>query len=127
MSMTKRSACARTMLSTSRRTPSATPAASFIIRPTLSNNLLLAWAMWRLHSKLAPIYGPRPGLTRVGGWPIGRTMPFPNISPIALELGPFAVRWYALAYLAGVFVGAWYATTLLRRKGLWANDRPPFE
>ena len=54
-------------------------------------------------------------------------MPFPDISPIALQLGPFAVRWYALAYLAGVFGGAWYATTLLKRKTLWSSDKPPFE
>ena len=54
-------------------------------------------------------------------------MPFPDISPVAFAFGPFAVRWYALGYLAGVFLGAWYATTLLRRKTLWANDKPPFE
>ncbi len=53
-------------------------------------------------------------------------MDFPNISPIALELGPFAIRWYALGYLAGVFGGAWYATTLLARPRLWADERPPF-
>jgi phosphatidylglycerol---prolipoprotein diacylglyceryl transferase len=53
-------------------------------------------------------------------------MPFPDISPIAFAIGPFAVRWYALAYLAGVFLGAWYATVLLRRADLWADDRPPF-
>jgi phosphatidylglycerol:prolipoprotein diacylglycerol transferase len=54
-------------------------------------------------------------------------VPFPDIHPIALQIGPFAVRWYALAYLAGVFLGAWYATTLLKRRTLWAGDRPPFE
>ncbi len=53
-------------------------------------------------------------------------VPFPDISPIALQLGPFAVRWYALGYLAGVFLGAWYATTLLKRETLWANNKPPF-
>ncbi len=53
-------------------------------------------------------------------------MPFPDISPIAFSLGPFAVRWYALGYLAGVFLGAWYATDLLRRNRLWARDTPPF-
>ncbi len=53
-------------------------------------------------------------------------MPFPPISPIALELGPLVIRWYALGYLAGVFGGAWYAATLLSRGHLWANDRPPF-
>ena len=53
-------------------------------------------------------------------------MPFPDISPIAFQLGPFAVRWYALGYLAGVFLGAWYATSLLKRDTLWAHDKPPF-
>ena len=53
-------------------------------------------------------------------------MPFPDISPIAFQLGPFAVRWYALGYLAGVFLGAWYATTLLKRETLWASNKPPF-
>ncbi|MEO7220958.1 MAG: prolipoprotein diacylglyceryl transferase, partial [Devosia sp.] len=45
---------------------------------------------------------------------------------IAFELGPLVIRWYALGYLAGVFGGAWYATTLLSREHLWANNRPPF-
>lgn len=54
-------------------------------------------------------------------------MPFPDISPIAFELGPFAVRWYALGYLAGVLLGALYGATLLARKSLWADNRPPFE
>jgi phosphatidylglycerol:prolipoprotein diacylglycerol transferase len=53
-------------------------------------------------------------------------MPFPPLNPIAFELGPLVVRWYALGYLAGVFGGAWYATTLLSRGHLWANNRPPF-
>ena len=31
---------------------------------------------------------------------------FPAIDPIALQVGPFAVRWYGIAYLLG-FLGAW--------------------
>ena len=54
-------------------------------------------------------------------------MPFPEINPIAFQLGPLAVRWYALAYLGGVLLGALYAYGLLRRKTLWANGKPPFE
>jgi phosphatidylglycerol:prolipoprotein diacylglycerol transferase len=53
-------------------------------------------------------------------------LPFPNIDPVAIQLGPLAIRWYALAYLAGVLLGALYAMSLLRRRSLWANNTPPF-
>ncbi len=33
-------------------------------------------------------------------------LPFPNIDPIAIHLwGDFGIRWYALAYLAGILLG----------------------
>jgi phosphatidylglycerol:prolipoprotein diacylglycerol transferase len=32
-------------------------------------------------------------------------LPFPDIDPVALQLGPFAIRWYALAYIAGIVLG----------------------
>ncbi|WP_270936274.1 prolipoprotein diacylglyceryl transferase [Falsiroseomonas oryzae] len=32
---------------------------------------------------------------------------FPAIDPVALEIGPFALRWYALAYIAGIVLGWW--------------------
>ena len=32
---------------------------------------------------------------------------YPHISPIALQIGPLAIRWYALAYLCGVLSGWW--------------------
>ena len=37
---------------------------------------------------------------------------FPAIDPIALELGPVVVRWYALAYVAGILGGWRYAAAL---------------
>lgn len=43
-------------------------------------------------------------------------MPFPNIDPIALQLGPFAIRWYALAYIAGIFLGWRYVIWLHKRR-----------
>jgi phosphatidylglycerol:prolipoprotein diacylglycerol transferase len=53
-------------------------------------------------------------------------LPFPDIDPVAFSLGPFEIRWYALAYLGGVLLGALYGMSLLARKPLWANGRPPF-
>ena len=34
-------------------------------------------------------------------------IPFPVIDPVLIQLGPFAIRWYALAYIAGL-LGGWY-------------------
>ena len=34
---------------------------------------------------------------------------FPSISPIVFSIGPFSLRWYALAYLTGI-VSAWFLT-----------------
>lgn len=34
---------------------------------------------------------------------------FPAFDPVIFAIGPFAVRWYALAYIAGLFGGIWYA------------------
>ncbi len=30
---------------------------------------------------------------------------FPNIDPVVLQLGPLAIRWYSLAYVAGIVIG----------------------
>jgi phosphatidylglycerol---prolipoprotein diacylglyceryl transferase len=29
---------------------------------------------------------------------------FPNLDPVAIQLGPLAIRWYALAYIAGIIL-----------------------
>lgn len=42
-------------------------------------------------------------------------IPFPNIDPVALELGPIAIRWYSLAYIAGILIGWRYMLALNRR------------
>ena len=38
-------------------------------------------------------------------------IPFPAIDPVLIEVGPLAIRWYALAYIVGIFLGWWYAKT----------------
>ena len=56
---------------------------------------------------------------------------FPNISPelfsISLFGMEFALRWYALAYLAGLGGGWWVITMLARRPQLWPNNTAPIE
>lgn len=38
---------------------------------------------------------------------------FPNIDPVLIEIGPFALRWYALAYIGGIILGWWLARRLM--------------
>jgi len=35
-------------------------------------------------------------------------IPYPKIDPTAFAIGPFAVRWYALAYVAGLVFAWWH-------------------
>src|SRR5579863_8668901 len=44
-------------------------------------------------------------------------IPFPAIDPVAVAIGPFAIRWYALAYIVGLLIGWRYC--------LFLADRPP--
>ncbi len=32
-------------------------------------------------------------------------IPYPEIDPVLIQLGPFGIRWYALAYIAGLVIG----------------------
>jgi phosphatidylglycerol:prolipoprotein diacylglycerol transferase len=40
-----------------------------------------------------------------------------GLSPNLFEVGGFALRWYSLAYIAGIVVGWWYLLRLLREPG----------
>ena len=40
---------------------------------------------------------------------------FPNIDPVLIQIGPFGIRWYALAYIAGIVTGWWWCKRLLGR------------
>lgn len=52
-------------------------------------------------------------------------MPFPEFDPIWFNIGPVPIRWYALAYVAGIVLGWWYAGQLIKRARLWLPARPP--
>ena len=49
-------------------------------------------------------------------------IPFPNIDPILIEIGPLAIRWYALAYIAGLLIGWRVARKLVTRAGWLPNE-----
>ena len=49
----------------------------------------------------------------------------PNIDPVAVEIGPLAVRWYGLAYFAGILLGWWYARRLVADQRLWGGRAAP--
>lgn len=40
---------------------------------------------------------------------------FPQIDPVAVAIGPFAIRWYSLAYLGGVLLG-WFLVKSLNKR-----------
>ncbi|RKF16099.1 prolipoprotein diacylglyceryl transferase [Roseovarius spongiae] len=56
-------------------------------------------------------------------------IPFPDISPeifsISLFGFEFALRWYALAYIAGLVIGWRIVVAAARRPRLWRNDAAP--
>jgi phosphatidylglycerol:prolipoprotein diacylglycerol transferase len=70
-------------------------------------------------------------LDRLLRLPIGRRMgplaiPFPAIDPVALRLGPLMIKWYGLAYMAGLLLGWLYIKQLLRSDRLWPGAKAPF-
>jgi phosphatidylglycerol:prolipoprotein diacylglycerol transferase len=49
---------------------------------------------------------------------------FPEIDPVLIQIGPFALRWYALAYIAGILIGWLYARAIIASKRLWGGPAP---
>ena len=52
------------------------------------------------------------------------TLPFPAFDPVLIQIGPFAIRWYALAYIVGILLGWFYARRLIRNERLWGGPAP---
>jgi phosphatidylglycerol:prolipoprotein diacylglycerol transferase len=52
------------------------------------------------------------------------TIAFPVFDPIALQIGPIAIRWYALAYIGGIVLGWIYARALIKNEKLWGGPAP---
>ncbi len=64
------------------------------------------------------------------GASVGKTLmpllllPFPAFDPVIVSIGPFAIRWYALAYIGGILLGWLYARALIRYEKLWGGPPP---
>jgi len=49
---------------------------------------------------------------------------YPEINPVLVSIGPFSVRWYALAYIVGILAGWYYARIIIASKRLWGGPAP---
>lgn len=56
---------------------------------------------------------------------------FPDLSPELFSISvfgfEFALRWYALAYIAGILIAWRLGVMALRRPALWPNNKPPMQ
>jgi phosphatidylglycerol:prolipoprotein diacylglycerol transferase len=56
-------------------------------------------------------------------------LPFPNVSPELFSISifgiEFALRWYALAYIAGILIAWRIAVAAVKRADLWPANTPP--
>jgi len=50
---------------------------------------------------------------------------FPEFDPVLVSIGPLDIRWYALAYVAGIVLGWWYAARIIKTERLWAPGKAP--
>jgi phosphatidylglycerol---prolipoprotein diacylglyceryl transferase len=47
---------------------------------------------------------------------------YPQIDPVIFEIGPLVIRWYALAYIAGLLLAMVYMKRLVRDRRLWPGE-----
>jgi len=52
-------------------------------------------------------------------------LPFPAINPILLQWGPLAIRWYAIAYIAGLILGWALIRRVVADDRLWGGAARP--
>jgi phosphatidylglycerol---prolipoprotein diacylglyceryl transferase len=52
-------------------------------------------------------------------------LPFPAINPVLVQWGPLAIRWYALAYIAGLVLGWWLIRRVVSNERYWDGAKRP--
>jgi phosphatidylglycerol:prolipoprotein diacylglycerol transferase len=63
---------------------------------------------------------------------ISLAISYPQFDPVAISIGPvfgygpLDIKWYGLAYVAGLILGWLYIRRLLATPRLWRNETPPF-
>ncbi len=50
---------------------------------------------------------------------------FPAINPVLVQWGPLAIRWYALAYIAGLVLGWWVIRRVAAEDRYWNGVKRP--
>lgn len=48
---------------------------------------------------------------------------YPDIDPVAIELGPLKIRWYGISYVIGILVGWWLLNRRAVRHPGWTKDQ----
>jgi phosphatidylglycerol:prolipoprotein diacylglycerol transferase len=54
-------------------------------------------------------------------------IPFPNIDPVLLTIGPLAIHWYGIGYIVGILFAWWYARRLASNPTLWPGGTLPMK
>ncbi len=54
-------------------------------------------------------------------------LPFPNIDPVIVQIGPLAIHWYGLGYIVGILFALWYGKRTLASSRLWQGGVAPMK
>jgi len=52
-------------------------------------------------------------------------LPFPQIDPVLIRLGPLAIHWYGIGYVIGILFAWWYAKRIIATGRLWPAGQAP--
>ena len=54
-------------------------------------------------------------------------LPFPNMDPVLIRIGPLAIHWYGVGYIVGILFGWWYSKRLVADARLWPGGQAPMK
>ena len=87
-------------------------------------NALLAGLPGDVYTKGNDVAATHPGrLETMLTSPPFALLPYPEIDPVIFEVGPLAIRWYAVAYIVALILGWRYVLVLNRRRAHLLEDR----